>query len=143
EWVERAALREHEKHDHHEDHEHHRHHPPELPLPEECEDLPGDVEPLSRALQGLHNSASFWAQAFQTIQSFRTRRSIPERENVLRASAGVATIGSPFKLKEVFSTTGTPVSWPNASIRRWYVGLSPRSTARNRALQPTCAIPGR
>src|SRR5437867_6477970 len=54
---------------------------------------------------------------YTTLFRSRTRRSIPERENVLRASAGVATIGSPFKLKEVFSTTGTPVSWPNASMK--------------------------
>jgi len=34
---------------------------------------------------------------------------------VEKASAGVATIGSPFKLKDVFKRTGTPVAWPNLS----------------------------
>ena len=39
-----------------------------------------------------------------------TSESIPLRKNVLNASSGVFTIGSPFRLKDVFSTTGTPVA---------------------------------
>ncbi len=43
---------------------------------------------------------------------------MPERVNVLNASAGLDTMGSPLRLKEVFSTTGVPVCWPNASMSR-------------------------
>ena len=38
--------------------------------------------------------------------------------NVLSASAGVLTMGSPRRLKLVFSSTGTPVAWPNSVISR-------------------------
>ena len=46
-------------------------------------------------------------------------RSIPERLNVLKACEGSSTIGSPFRLKEVFMMTGTPVISPKRSIIRW------------------------
>ena len=39
-----------------------------------------------------------------------TSASRPLRANVLMASAGVLTIGSPRRLNEVFITTGTPVA---------------------------------
>ena len=42
-----------------------------------------------------------------------------ERENVLNAFAGVSTMGSPFRLNDVFMITGTPVSSPNRSIIPW------------------------
>src|SRR2546422_1817626 len=42
----RTALREDEEAADHEDHEDHRDHPPELSLPEEREDLAGDLEPF-------------------------------------------------------------------------------------------------
>ena len=44
---------------------------------------------------------------------------MPDRLKVLKACAGVSTIGSPFRLKDVFMITGTPVSSPKRSIMRW------------------------
>ena len=38
-------------------------------------------------------------------------------EKVLKAFAGVFTIGSPFRLNEVFSTAGTPVACAKRSIK--------------------------
>src|SRR5439155_10098198 len=78
-------------------------------------------------------------------------RSIPERENVLRASAGVAMIGSPFRLKEVFSTTGTPVAEQARLKRSDGVGdpgpASPKSLHeamhRNSSFVPDAARPSR
>ena len=48
-----------------------------------------------------------------------TSRSMPLLENVLNAFCGVLTMGSPFRLKDVFKITGTPVSWPNFSMSRY------------------------
>ena len=53
---------------------------------------------------------------FSTIKFPRTSVSISLFEKVLKALAGVFTIGSPFRLKEVLSTAGTPVACPNRSI---------------------------
>jgi hypothetical protein len=39
--------------------------------------------------------------------------------NVECALAGVVTIGSPFRLNDVLSTTGTPVCSPKLEISRW------------------------
>ena len=55
---------------------------------------------------------------FSTRKFSRTKVSISLLQKVLKALAGVLTIGSPFRLKDVFSTTGTPVAWPKRSIRR-------------------------
>jgi hypothetical protein len=53
---------------------------------------------------------------FSTTKFSRTSISISLFENVLNAFAGVFTMGSPFRLKEVFSSAGTPVAWANLSI---------------------------
>lgn len=53
---------------------------------------------------------------FSTRKLPSTRLSISLFEKVLKAFAGVVTIGSPRRLKEVFNTTGTPVAWPKRSI---------------------------
>jgi hypothetical protein len=54
---------------------------------------------------------------FLSIMKFSsTKTSISLLEKVLKALAGVFTIGSPFRLNEVFSTTGTPVDCPKRSI---------------------------
>src|ERR1039457_6846718 len=52
-----------------------------------------------------------------SIRKFpRTRVSISLLVKVLKALAGVFTIGSPLRLKEVLSTAGTPVACPKRSI---------------------------
>ena len=53
-------------------------------------------------------------------QSPKIRASKPEVKNVLRASFGVQTIGSPLRLKLVFKTTGIPVIFLNSSIKLQY-----------------------
>jgi len=45
-----------------------------------------------------------------------TSTSMPLRLKVLNASAGVLTIGSPLRLKEVLSRIGMPVASPNVLI---------------------------
>ena len=57
-----------------------------------------------------------YAICLSTIKLPRTRASISLLENVLNALAGVFTMGSPFKLNEVFRITGTPVACPKRSI---------------------------
>jgi len=51
-------------------------------------------------------------------QCSSTSTSMPQRRKVLKASSGVFTIGSPFRLNEVLSTTGTPVASPNCLMSR-------------------------
>ena len=53
---------------------------------------------------------------FTIMHSPRTKASIPLWLNVRNAIWGVFTIGSPFRLKEVLSTIGTPVAYPKFSI---------------------------
>src|SRR5262245_54335464 len=55
---------------------------------------------------------------FSTRKLPITSASIPELKNVRKASVGVCTIASPRRLKDVFMITGTPVVFPNSSIRR-------------------------
>ena len=55
---------------------------------------------------------------FSTRWCPRTNTSIPLFENVFQALAGLATIGSPRRLKLVFINTGTPVASPNFSTSR-------------------------
>ncbi len=54
---------------------------------------------------------------FSITQLSNTRQSISLLEKVLNAFAGVVTMGSPLRLNEVLSNTGTPVAWPKRSIR--------------------------
>ena len=79
--------------------------------------------------QGSHGGEHRARQQFTTTlraaqNSFRTRQfpnttaSMPLRMKVLNASAGVFTIGSPFRLNDVFNTTGTPVASPKRLINR-------------------------
>ncbi len=56
---------------------------------------------------------------FRTTKFSSSSRSMPLRAKVSSASAGVLTMGSPFRLKEVLSTSGTPVASANFSMRRW------------------------
>jgi len=63
------------------------------------------------------NSASLCPYSFSTKKFSNTRLSISLLEKVLNASAAVFTIGSPLRLKEVLSTTGTPVACPKRSIK--------------------------
>ena len=44
---------------------------------------------------------------------------MPLRAKVSSASVGVLTMGSPLRLKDVLSTSGTPVASANFSMRRW------------------------
>ena len=60
---------------------------------------------------------SAYKAALSTTKFPSTRESISLLEKVLKALAGVLTIGSPFRLKDVLSTTGTPVAWPKRSIK--------------------------
>ena len=45
--------------------------------------------------------------------------SMPLRLKVLYACSGVLTMASPFRLKDVFITTGTPVALPKVSMSLW------------------------
>jgi hypothetical protein len=47
-----------------------------------------------------------------------TNASMPELKKVRMASVGVYTIASPRRLNDVFMMTGTPVRFPNLSMRR-------------------------
>ena len=55
---------------------------------------------------------------FLTTKSPAYSVSISLFPKVLSALAGVVTIGSPRRLKLVFSRTGTPVAWPKSSMAR-------------------------
>src|SRR6267142_3683318 len=59
----------------------------------------------------------------------------PERSNVSTASAGEPTSGSPWRLKEVFSTAPMPVRPSNSRITRWYPGFHASSTTCARAVK--------
>lgn len=54
-----------------------------------------------------------------TTKEPSTNTSNPVSKKHLMASRGLQTIGSPFTLKDVFSTTYSPVRSPNALIRAW------------------------
>src|SRR6266849_4126923 len=71
-----------------------------------------------------------------------TRASSPVEKKVRRASPGEQTMGSPWSLKDVFSTIGTPVSWWNASINRRNGGLAASVTVCRRPVPSTCVIAG-
>src|SRR5271163_3125890 len=53
-----------------------------------------------------------------TRKLLRTKQSMPLLEKALNAFAGEFTMGSPRRLKDVFSTIGSPVACPKRSIRR-------------------------
>ena len=55
-------------------------------------------------------------QPFSTIKFPRTRTSMPLRMKVLYAFSGEVTIGSPFKLNDVFMSIGMPVFSSNFLI---------------------------
>src|SRR5262249_28058980 len=59
----------------------------------------------------------------RTIQRPMTRLSSALHSNVWIASRGDDTIGSPFRLNEVFRMTGIPVRLPSAVISEWNNGL--------------------
>jgi hypothetical protein len=70
----------------------------------------------------LFRASKFGRRLLHAVFSIRkfskTRASISLLEKVSKALAGVLTMGSPFRLKDVFSTTGMPVACPKRSIRR-------------------------
>src|SRR5262245_64944035 len=103
-------------------------------MPEETQQFPGDFEPVCHSLDEPHSSfsnrdclefrglrrSSSSPQPREDLsikQSPRTSASIPLWRKVRNASAGVLTIGSPLRLKEVFRITGTPVASPKVSMR--------------------------
>ena len=55
--------------------------------------------------------------SLSTKKFSKTRVSISLFQKVWNALAGVLTMGSPLRLNEVLSTTGTPVAWPKLSIK--------------------------
>jgi len=64
------------------------------------------------------------------------------RKKVSTASAGVQTIGCSATLKEVFSTTGIPLTSWKARIKACSLGLFDLDTTCTRALPSTCVIDG-
>ena len=60
----------------------------------------------------------FLPHCFLTTVLPKMSVSIPLWLKVLKAFAGVATIGSPLRLNDVFKSTGTPVASPNFSTSR-------------------------
>lgn len=70
-----------------------------------------------RQIGAFHWRAFQWA--LHTKQSPSASHSRPLLKNVVSASSGVITIGSPLILKEVLSSTGTPVCSPNSRSMRW------------------------
>ena len=79
--------------------------------------VPASVKPagVPAGASAVRQSAA-GQDGFSTIKFPRTRVSISLLEKVLKALAGVFTIGSPFRLKDVLSTAGTPVACPKRSI---------------------------
>ena len=71
----------------------------------------------ARPLRGLLRCRQRRAH-FSTRYEPMTRASIPELKKVRIASVGVWTMASPRRLKLVFMMTGTPVIFPNSSMRR-------------------------
>ena len=71
-------------------------------------------------LQQLKKTILLKPLHFFIKQSPKKMASKPEVKNVLRASFGVQTIGSPLRLKLVFKTMGTPVIFLNSSIKFQY-----------------------
>ena len=114
----RGALGEDDQPADQEQEEQHRRQPPPLPFPEELQELAEDPRPALDVLAQLHGSDPPGVR-FSTTQSPRTSTSIPLRAKVASASAGVLTIGSPLRLKDVFISTGTPVALPKRSMSRW------------------------
>src|SRR5690606_19296390 len=90
----------------HQQYQNHRDEPVQLARPQKlqqfaqnthlCQDTAHDVSPCYSGLR--------------TRNEFRTSMSIWLLLKVLKASSGEVTIGSPRRLNEVFSTTGTPVA---------------------------------
>src|SRR5207253_6066069 len=74
-------------------------------------DAPAVLRTLNRSMVRAHED-----EGFSAYWSPSTSTSILVRRNVPAASSGVQQMGS-FSLNDVFSSTGTPVARPNASIR--------------------------
>ena len=68
-------------------------------------------------------SAIFFFASARTMKLFMNNRSMPERLKVLNAWLGCSTIGSPFRLNDVFMITGTPVRIRNIRAGRTRPGL--------------------
>src|SRR6185436_359054 len=71
----------------------------------------------------------------------RARCSTSVARKVRTASPGVQTMGS-WTLKEVLSSTGTPVRFSNSWISRQYLGFVARSTSCGRAVPSTWTTAG-
>src|SRR5262249_41193856 len=73
----------------------------------------------------IHQGAQvrLWA-----TQSPATSVSIPQLRNVLTASSGLQTMGSPLTLKLVLSSIGTDVRFLNRSMSRQYLGFCAETT---------------
>src|SRR5262245_23751437 len=76
--------------------------PPQAPRPQEMHEF------ANRARSRRHVSQDLHTDLLVTNTRSSTNASIPLRWNVLTASAGVLTIGSPRRLNDVLSSTGTP-----------------------------------
>lgn len=88
--------------------------PPAFVLPEELEQFSDDPQLRKEILDRAHVALDP-VSYFRIMKFSRTSTSMPLLLNVEYALAGVVTIGSPLKLKDVFKRTGTPVARPNLS----------------------------
>src|SRR4029078_7276376 len=84
--------------------------PEPLAPPEEREELADGTGAAGDVAKGFHVCLSGRGSGLWRIKASITSASRPLRAKVLMASAGVFTIGSPRRLKDVFITTRTPVS---------------------------------
>ena len=84
----------------------------------ECQLDRGECEDAARE-DGEAASDDPLHRAFRTTKFSSRSRSMPLRAKVSSASVGVLTMGSPLRLKDVLSTSGTPVASANFSMRRW------------------------
>jgi hypothetical protein len=84
--------------------DHERDQPPQTAGPQKTQQF------RSRAAARYQVLCRFHDGSLDTIVLPMTSASMPLRRNVARASAGVLTMGSPRRLKEVFSSTGVPVA---------------------------------
>src|SRR5258705_12808902 len=106
-----------------------RNQPEALALPEKRQQLAHRARAARNVAESLHGVSYYYAKMVSKVDySLRnshlcrisrsiTSASRPLRANVLMASPGVFTIGSPRRLNDVFITTGTPVARPNREIK--------------------------
>lgn len=102
-----SSLGKHQKQPEYQQNHHKRNQKPEFCLPQKLQKFPGFPAPIKKSFKKIQFSsfARCSTSRFKTIYLSSAKISRPDFKNVLNAFCGLFTIGSPFRLKEVFIRT--------------------------------------